>query len=161
MLTMNALFLAPLCAAALHIFEEFVCPGGFAAWDRRYRPAFSASITPRLHLIVNGLLLLVCYDVWAFRATPAGVALWLIVMALLFGNALWHVVGAVKTRSYSPGIVTGLLLYVPLSVYGYARLLQSGRVDVGTAVLAFAVGASYPLWAAAIHRWRAGRAKAE
>lgn len=161
MLTMNTLFLAPLCAAALHIFEEFVCPGGFAEWDRRYRPAFSASITPRFHLIVNGLLLLICYDVWAFRATQAGVALWLLVMALLFGNAIWHVVGAVKMRSYSPGIVTGLLMYVPLSVYGYVRLLQSGRVDVGTAILAFVVGASYPIWAAAIHRWRTGRARAE
>lgn len=156
---MKALFWAPLGAAALHMIEEFVYPGGFAAWDRRYRPAISASITPRFHVVINGLLLLVCFDVATLGPTPTGVALWLAVMALLFGNSIWHVVGAVRTRSYSPGMITGLLLYVPLTVYGYARLLQSGRASAGTAILAFAVGSSYPLWAAAIHRWRAGRAK--
>src|SRR5262249_5803750 len=48
---------APLCAATLHIVEEFVYPGGFAEWDRAYRPAFRESITPRLHVVVNALLL--------------------------------------------------------------------------------------------------------
>lgn len=34
---MRWLFWAPLVAATLHIFEEFVWPGGFARWDREYR----------------------------------------------------------------------------------------------------------------------------
>lgn len=157
----NSLFWAPLGAAGLHMVEEFVYPGGFRAWDRRYRPAISASITPRFHLVVNGLLLLLCYDVGARGGKPGGVAAWLGVMALLFANAIWHVIGAVRTRSYSPGMITGTLLYVPLTVYGYVRLLQSGQARGTTAILAFAVGASYPFWATVMHRWRTRAAKAE
>ena len=44
---MDWLFGAPLAAACLHIIEEFFLPGGFADWDRRYRPAFARSITTR------------------------------------------------------------------------------------------------------------------
>jgi hypothetical protein len=67
---MNWLYWAPFGAASLHILEEFVYPGGFAAWDRRYRPDFSHTITGRFHVIINGLLLVACYDVWALRSSP-------------------------------------------------------------------------------------------
>src|SRR5689334_17446221 len=98
---MNWLSWAPLAAASLHIVEEFVYPGGFAAWDRRYRPEFTRTITGRFHVIINGLLLVLCYDVWALRSRPIGAAAWLTVMTLLFTNAVWHVEGAIKSRSYS------------------------------------------------------------
>jgi len=151
---------APGGAAVLHIVEEFVLPGGFPAWDRRYRPGFEKSITPRLHIIVNGLLLVVCYDVGAMGLTPYGIALWLTIATLLATNGIWHLIGAYRTRSYSPGMITGGLLYVPLAVYGYVRFLRSGEAPVPTAVAAFVVGASYHLWVGkAIHRWRTGRAK--
>jgi hypothetical protein len=126
----NWLYWAPFGAASLHIVEEFVYPGGFADWDRRYRPGFRKTITPRFHVIVNGLLLVACYDVWALRSSPIGVAAWLAVTTLLFANAVWHVAGSVKTRSYSPGALTGLLLYVPLTVYGYAHFLSAGQTSV-------------------------------
>ena len=157
---MNWLYWAPLGAASLHIVEEFVYPGGFAAWDRRYRPDFSHTITGRFHVIINGLLLVACYDVWAFRSSPMGAAVWLTVTTLLFANALWHLVGSVTSRTYSPGVLTGLLLYVPLTVYGYGHFLRTGQASVATAVIAFAVGVSYHLWVGnALHNWRARRAR--
>lgn len=136
-------------------------PGGFAAWDQRYRPGIRKSITPRFHVIINGLLLVACYDVGALGFTAIGIASWLALTALLFSNAVWHVMGAIRTQSYSPGMLTGLLLYVPLTIYGYARFLRSGQASIPTAILACAVGASYHLWIAnALHKWRARRAKA-
>jgi hypothetical protein len=36
-------------------------------------------------------------------------------------------------------MITGLLFYVPLTIYGYVRL-QSGQSPVATAIIAFAVG---------------------
>lgn len=152
---------APLGAVSLHIVEEFVYPGGFAAWDRRYRPGIRASITPRFHVLMNGLLLVACYDVATLGQRPLGIAAWLTVMALLVSNAVWHVIGAVKTGNYSPGMITGLVLYVPLAVYGYARFLRSGQSSLSTAIIAFALGASYHLWVGrAIHAWRTRRVKA-
>jgi hypothetical protein len=156
----NWIYWAPLGAASLHIVEEFVYPGGFAAWDRAYRPGIRSSITPRFHVLMNGLLLVACYDVVRLGQRPLGIAAWLTVMALLLSNAVWHVIGAVKTGSYSPGMLTGLLLYVPLAVYGYARFLRSGQSSLPTAFVAFAIGVSYHLWVAkAIHAWRARRVK--
>jgi len=152
---------APLAAASLHIVEEFVLPGGFPAWDRAYRPGLRRSITPRFHIVINGLLLMVCYDAGALGRSPWGIGLWLTVTALLFANAVWHLVGAVRTRSYSPGMATGLLLYVPLAAYGYAYYLHSGLASPPTAILAFAAGASYHLGVGnALHRWRVRRRKA-
>ena len=147
---------APAGAATLHIVEEFAFPGGFAAWDRRYRPNFAASITPRFHVIVNAMMLALCAGVGLQGPTPSGVAAWLTVAALLATNAVWHVVGAVRTRSYSPGMVTGILLYLPLALGGYPWFIRSGEASVGTAVIALAIGASYTLWVGrALHRWRA------
>jgi Protein of unknown function with HXXEE motif len=150
------LWWAPLGAASLHIVEEFVLPGGFPDWDRRYRPAIRKSITPRLHIIVNGLLLILAYDVYALRSSPYGASLWLTVMALLASNAIWHLVGAFKTRSYSPGMITGSLLYLPLTLYGYAIFLRTGQASVPTALAAAFLGSSYHVWIApALHRRRA------
>jgi Protein of unknown function with HXXEE motif len=149
------LYWAPLVAASLHIVEEFAYPGGFVGWYRRSYPKIAASITPRLLVIVNVLLVILCYDVGALAGRPSGAFLWLVVMALLFANAVWHVVGAVRTRSYSPGLVTGLLLYMPVTVYGVARLIGRGELSLLRAGVALAAGSSYQLWANLLHRQRA------
>lgn len=153
-------FWAPLAAASLHIVEEFFYPGGFTTWYRRYKPERAASITPRFLVIINALLLVLCYDVGALGPGPNGVALWLGVMALLAANAGWHVVGTIRTRSYSPGLVTGLVCYIPLAVFGYVRFLRSEQASVTTAIVAGLIGASYQLWSDAFHRWRVGQFRA-
>src|SRR5262245_9943242 len=148
----------PLVAAIAHIFEEFAYPGGFAEWDRAYRPAYKASITPRLHLVMNGLLLFACVAVGAAGPTARGVAGWLTLAALLASNAVYHVVGAFKTHRYSPGMVTGLLLYVPMAIYGYVHFLRSHAASSGTAIAAAALGGSYHFWSALGHARRTRKA---
>ena len=167
----NWLWWAPLVAAGLHIGEEFVYPGGFASWDREYRPAIRSSITPGLHLLVNALLLAACASV-GLSGMPGGAVVvvglrlrspipaslsgpaWLAMAALLFSNALFHVVGTCRTRRVSPGVRTGELLYVPLTLIGYGYFMRSGRVSVVAAGIAALLGGSYHLWAAWGHRWR-------
>jgi hypothetical protein len=157
----NWLYAAPFVAACLHITEEFFLPGGFADWDRRYRPEFAGSITSRLHIVMNVLLLVLAYDVFATRHHHIGPLMWMTVAALLFTNALWHLRGAWKTRRYSPGMVTGTLLYIPMTIYGYLYFLRSGATTVGTALLGFAIGSSYLFISPLIHRVRTKRAAVE
>jgi hypothetical protein len=169
---MTWLWWAPLGAAALHIVEEFVWPGGFAEWDRAYRPEIRASITSRMHVIVNALLLVACatvgiagmpgsvVDVGGLHlhpAIPASLAApgWLALAALLFSNAMFHVLGTWQTKRVSPGVRTGVALYVPMTLFGYWHFLGTGLVSVPMAILAALVGGSYHLWAALAHRWRA------
>ena len=58
-LNMILLWLLPL-AAILHIIEEFVFPGGFAAWYRNYKVSLAASFTARYLVIVNVILVVLC-----------------------------------------------------------------------------------------------------
>jgi len=145
---------APLASASAHILEEFVVPGGFAEWYRRYRPETAASFTPRFAALVNGALLAVCLAL-PFVGGPRGVALWLTIAALLCANGCFHVLATLRMREYSPGTATGLLLYVPLAVAGFVHLVSSGAASVGTALSAAALGASYNLITAWNHRRRA------
>lgn len=168
---MNWLWWAPLLAALAHIFEEFVYPGGFADWDRAYRPKFRSSITPRLHLVVNAALVFACVSV-GISGIPGGVANigpmrvrgiipphyavagWLTVAALLFSNTIFHIVGSLRTGRASPGVRTGLLLYVPLAVGGFWHFLSSGLTSFSTSILAALLGGSYHLWASMFHAVR-------
>jgi membrane protein implicated in regulation of membrane protease activity len=144
---------APLVAASLHISEEFLVPGGFQAWYRRYR-AEPSKITPRFLVIVNGALLATCCNAALLGRTPLGIAYWLAISALLCSNGCWHVWASYKSHTYSPGVVTGLAVYLPLAAYGYSQFVRSGAIPIGVAVVAYIVGASYPLWSAAYHRRR-------
>ncbi len=141
---------APLAAANLHICEEFVIPGGFTAWYRRYRPNPSR-ITTRFLVMVNVGLLVACCNVALIGRIPLGIAYWLLMSALLCSNGIWHAWASYKSHSYSPGVVTGMLIYAPLAVYGYIQFLRSGSVSIWTAAIACIIGGSYHFWSAIYH----------
>jgi len=145
---------APLAAACLHIIEEFLFPGGFPAWYRRWRGADSQGVTPRFLVIINGLLLFGAVEVAFVARSGQQLWWWLGLMGILAGNGLWHLFAAVRSRSYSPGMITGLLLYVPLTIYGLIHYLASGRVSWPAALAAVAVGGTYQLWSKLYHRVR-------
>ncbi len=149
---MEWLFWAPLIAVSLHLFEEFVFPGHFPEWYVRYKPEIKKSVTKRFLIIINVLLLILCYDVEALGPSKFGIILWLGVMAMLAANGVWHFKGVLKTRSYSPGVLTGLLVYFPLAIYGYVFFLNSEQVSVFIALIALAIGASYQMWSNIYHR---------
>ena len=169
------LWWAPLGAASLHIGEEFVYPGGFAEWDREYRSSIRASITPGLHIVMNAAMLVACFSIGVaglpqstlvvgglrFRSMFPGtlaVPSWLAMAALLFSNAVFHLVGTFKTGRTSPGVRTGVALYMPMAIFGYSYFLSTGQVSPVVAATCALVGGSYHLWAAKAHRWRARRA---
>ena len=170
---MNWLWWAPLFAAILHITEEFVWPGGFGDWDRSYRPQIRQSITPRLHVIINFLLIALCMSVGLTGLGKAGVtfggmhlriaipsnyagASWIALAAFCYSQTLlFTFVGTVQTERYSPGLVTGILLYIPLAIFGCWHLVSGSQVSFGTALVAAALGGSYHLWAKMLHALRA------
>jgi hypothetical protein len=154
---MDGLMWAPFIAACVHITEEFFIPGGFEKWYRSYRPDPSR-ITRRFLAIVNGLLLVVCVNIAFLGRIPLGIAYWLAISALLFSNGIWHAWASYKSRSYSPGVVTGMGIYVPLGAYGYVYFVGTGAVSIGTAAIAGLIGGSYQIWSATYHRRRVKKA---
>src|ERR1700730_15511966 len=91
-------------AASLHILEEFVFPGGFKSWWCAYRPETAGSVSDRFLIMIN--ILLVAFSAVVAVAVQAprgnGVAAWLALAALLFSNAIFHIIGAIQSKSYSP-----------------------------------------------------------
>lgn len=148
---MDWLLWAPFIAAVLHIGEEFAWPGGFLAWYRRYRPAIAKSLTVRFAVFINGLLLMACLGAALSGRTAQGVALWLTVVGILFSNVGFHTLAVWRTGRYSPGVVTAVMLYLPLAVYGFWYFTSSGMASFGTALVALLIGGSYPIWSWLMH----------
>jgi hypothetical protein len=132
------------------MFEEFVYPGGFPAWYRRYR-ADPSRITTRFLIVINVALLIACCNIGLLGRTTIGVAYWLVIAAVMCSNGCWHLWASYKSHSYSPGVGTGMMIYVPLAVYGYSQFVRSGVASIGMALVAGAIGGSYHLWSALFH----------
>ena len=126
----------------LHVAEE---APGFVPW-------FNILVTPpishRLFLSVNVLAFLITLAAAYFVVTSrdrasalAGVA-W--VGFLMLANAAFHVVATVVLGRYCPGVITALLLYVPVSVL-FLRAAARERGLSAPSVLAVAVLGGVPM----------------
>jgi hypothetical protein len=149
------LLFLPLIAVAAHLVEEFVWPGGFPEWYRRYHPERAGSVTTRLLVVVNVVLVVLALLPPILGATARGIAFWLVVAGIGVANAAFHIWATVTRRAYSPGVVTGTLLYVPLAIYGTWVFILMGRAPLATGIQALAWGIAYHLWSSWHHRRRA------
>jgi hypothetical protein len=132
--------LAAICA---HEFEEFVWPGGFRSWYIRYSPHVERSMTKRFLLIVNTAVPLAAAIAAAFFTAPWARFLWLVVASGIGINGAWHIQATVRGHRYSPGAVTGALLYLPLAMYAYSHFVSCDWVAPRSALTAAAYGAIY------------------
>jgi hypothetical protein len=135
------IFTALVGAAVVHIIEEYVYPGGFAEAFNKLLPRAAHLFTPRFHLAVNGLFLLLCLSS-AFIGR-ANLVLSLSVFALVFANAVLHIRGAIVTKRYYPGVISGALIYIPLAVYAYTLFISSRELTWLQGGLSFLLGALY------------------
>ena len=97
-------------AYLVHIADEWFA--GFPAW---MGSVVGAPLPTTAYIVINGiaLLLLVIGIRAAVRSEEYGwVPIALATIALI--NTLAHAVGAALTRSYSPGLISAAVLYVPL-----------------------------------------------
>jgi hypothetical protein len=147
-------------AAILHITEEFIFPGGFVPWHRNYRRSVSSSITATYLVVVNAVFVIACVPPFALGPLR-GVALWLAMASVVFVNALFHIRGSIQTGQYSPGVITSVLLYIPLSIYGYWFFLSRHYASAGTAVSSAVIGAGYWWFSSFNHSRRARKASLE
>lgn len=124
---------------AVHIAEEGLAGERFYRWIRR---AAGREISPRTFAGMN-----LAYEaamVAAVRhARQQEDAAWLVpaLGAITAMNGLGHLAGTMVTRSYSPGLVSGVAVWVPLGLFAVIRGRQllpreAWRRGVATGVLA-------------------------
>lgn len=132
-----------LLAIGAHEWEEFAWPGGFRAWYIAYSPHVERSMTSRFLIFINTIVPLAAAIAAIFFARPWARLLWLGVASGVAINAIWHIQATVRTRRYSPGVVTGALLYLPLVAYAFAHFVECGLVSPRNAITAATYGAAY------------------
>jgi hypothetical protein len=131
-------------AFGLHVTEEFIFPGGFISWDNVFRPKYTdtpgsfyvkANAIPG---IAAFLVVLGTFD-YAGKFSQVGLRGWLAFLSFLTWNVLFHIRGAVQTGRYSPGMMTGLFLFVPLIITSCIHFNNSGVIDKLSIVLCAAI----------------------
>ncbi|MBI1765815.1 MAG: HXXEE domain-containing protein [Acidobacteria bacterium] len=116
----NWVWLFPL-TYLVHIAEEYA--GGFYHWMAR---VVGAELSAQTFLSLNAIFWVVMtaavtIAVWTQAADWLMVALGAVV--LINGSA--HTIGSLITRSYSPGLLSGLCLWAPLGVWTLRRAWRS------------------------------------
>jgi hypothetical protein len=150
-LTHEQLLWAPFVVACLHMFEEFAWPGGFKAWYERYRGSAVTSVTTRFLILINALLLFGCGYAAIVGHNASNLPFWMLMTAILATNGVWHGYATLRRREYSPGTITGLLLYVPLAVLGDMTFFRQGGFSIPIAIGCIGVGLLYTQWSAVFH----------
>jgi hypothetical protein len=126
------------CAFALHVSEEAPT---FVEW---FNSLVARHITQQLFLLVNavafGITCCVAFLLVAARDKVSGLIGVAWVGFLMLANGLFHLVGTVVHWRYSPGVVTGTLVYLPLSVLFIRAVVIECRVSPAAALLVALVG---------------------
>ena len=115
----------------IHLTEEYLAAGGFPFWAERTlaiqfsNEAFTAWSTLALGLTCLGAWLVSRHSKFRFIEISLAIA--------VLGNVAMHVVASVLTWTYSPGLVSGVLIWVPL---GTVRLRNARRTSTPRAYMA-------------------------
>lgn len=118
----------------LHIAEELWGGESFYGWVSRL---WDITFTREKFLALNAIAMIVMVTaVAAVNVTPARVPLAALGFIMAFNGTL-HAVASVATASYSPGVVTGVLVWIPFGVYTLRRchaVLTAGELYGGMAL---------------------------
>ena len=145
-MTFSTLTLILPAAVMLHVTEEFLFPGGFIEWYQEWFPSKEKGIRPGYLVWINTLMMAACVVPVALGATEHGYSVWYVVVAIAGANAVFHVVGVFSLKKYSPGVVTGVLLYLPLFFYGSWYLLSTGNISWIRFAIILAVAVGYHIF---------------
>jgi hypothetical protein len=132
-----------LAASLVHIGEEYFFPGGFVQIMQKLNPRWAPAITVPFTVTVN-LLFILLVLVGAIVGETS-LVFSLSIAALLFLNGIAHLVGTIFTRHYVPGLISGLILYIPLSITAFHTYVCSGRVDLESILFSILLGIAYQL----------------
>src|SRR5262249_4633850 len=125
---LQAVVLFPV-AVSLHVFEEWP---RFPKWARQFG---SAKYSDREYIVTHALAVVFALGAVAIiRAFPTSSILFGF-FAIVFGpgvfcNAWFHAAATVLTRTYCPGVITGTLIYLPLSAVLVLLGLRDGLFTV-------------------------------
>ncbi len=138
-LTLRRLALAAPFVFLAHVAEE---APGFVAW---FNSLVSRGISQRSFLYVNAvafvITVLLAALVVASPQPASGLAFGAWVGFLMLANGLFHLLGTVVHSRYSPGVVTGVVFYLPFGCLVLRALVRELSLKPSLVILVSALGA--------------------
>ena len=135
----RALALAMPLVFVLHVAEE---APGFVSW---FNSIASPRINQSMFLAVNAWALLITVAVVAVLLVAPGPGSGLVAVAwvglLMLANGLFHVVATVVHARYCPGVVTGLVLYMPFGLAFVRAIKREYELSIASVIVAGVIGA--------------------
>ena len=146
-ITFSTLSVVLPAAIMLHVTEEFLWPGGFSNWYKQLVPPKHDKGIDNGYLVwINTLMIGVCVLPFYFGETDHGISVWFCVAAIAAANAIFHIWGLLKLKKYSPGVVTGTLLYLPIFAAGAWQLISSGEISITKVIIFSGIAIGYHIF---------------
>jgi hypothetical protein len=136
--SLRALAVALPIVFACHVFEE---GPHFVEW---FNSLVTPGISQRLFLSVNATAFAITLVLGGLVAMSREAAVSILTVAwigfLMLANGIFHLVGTIVHGRYSPGVITGTLLYLPLSFLFMRAVVRECAVTWSTVVVVALVG---------------------
>jgi hypothetical protein len=135
-----ATLFAPL-AYAIHHFEEHII-FNFRAWRLLYFKDNNPLSTETVFLILSAITLIyiLLHFIYENKATAQSLIIFL--MSTQVVNFIFHAGGTVVFWDFSPGLITAILLYVPVNLLILSKALEENWVNKQTILILCAIGAT-------------------
>lgn len=125
-------FLILVCAV-IHVGEEYVF--GWVSWASRY----VEGVTVAQFVFINAMFLALCI----VGVISSSVVFRLSLAGLIIQNAFVHLVPSLVHWQYSPGLVSALVLYLPVGVYVYITAHRRSFATSKQMLLSALLGAAW------------------
>ncbi len=132
-----AILLGPLTYAFHHLEESIF---GFREWRSRFVGKTNPLPSEYILAILMALYIMyiMLYHVWPNKKT-AQIAI-LGSMTTQFHNAFYHLFGTIIMLEYSPGLVTGLLLYIPCNLFVFYQAYKENLINKSSLIIFLILG---------------------
>ena len=124
----------------LHVLEELLT---FPAWATRHFARISTGDFIFAHVFILAGACYLTRRASKAKAEPIWILLVVALQWALFGNVFFHAATTVLFREYSPGLVTAILLYLPLT-FAYIKRIRARRsMAMAEQLQAFCLGMAF------------------
>ncbi len=128
----KALLILVVISAFIHVVEEYKF--GWVEWAN----GFFSEITVKQFMVINVLFIVLC--VIAALIGKKHIVFSSSVFSLLLLNALVHIAPTIKQRTFSPGMVSAVFLFVPIGIMGYVNILSNNLLTIYQFMISILLG---------------------
>lgn len=138
-----SLMFAPL-AYAIHHFEEHII-FNFRAWRLQYFADSNPLSTEAVFVILTAITLIgiILHMIVENKASAQSIILFL--MATQVHNVFFHAGGTIFFNHFSPGLITAILLYIPVNVLIAFKAYQENWISKQSLIILFVIG-GFAFW---------------